>query len=192
MPHARQRPRSARNDSTGMLSYHFSSALQPGQAEPGRTRLRPAGTRATTTLRKLPMESPKRATATRIPVGHSSATAPSCATITRSGETRARACLLSWCRTSRGSPTLSGRRANFPVRGRRGRARPRPSARRTSARWPDGRSSTPPGILGARRARTRIDVSKDVFGFGFDSALPRNIERFVRTLRGEQGRAPCW
>src|SRR6266850_491251 len=36
IPHERHRPRSRRNDSTGMLSYHFSSALQPGQAEPGR------------------------------------------------------------------------------------------------------------------------------------------------------------
>src|SRR6185436_3317422 len=41
-----------------MLSYHAITAPQPGQAEPGRQMLRRSGTRAMTTLRKLPMSRP--------------------------------------------------------------------------------------------------------------------------------------
>src|SRR4030095_1759291 len=77
---ARQRPRRMRNDTTGMLSSHNSCALQRGQAERVRKRLRCSGTRTITTLRKLPMTRPKSPTATSIPADYPSATACSVAT----------------------------------------------------------------------------------------------------------------
>ena len=63
--HARQRPRSETNDSRGTLSCQAIAAPHPGQAEPGRTRLRPSGSRAITTFRKLPITSPAT---TKIPI----------------------------------------------------------------------------------------------------------------------------
>src|SRR5215470_9891481 len=61
--HARHRPRSKANDTTGMLSYQPISAPQPGQADRGAQRLRRSGRRAMTTLRKLPSTRPNTTTA---------------------------------------------------------------------------------------------------------------------------------
>ena len=41
-----------------MLSYQGIGAPQAGQADPGYTRLRPSGSRAITTFKKLPMTKP--------------------------------------------------------------------------------------------------------------------------------------
>src|SRR5262249_43285115 len=62
--HVRHRPRSSANESRGMLSYHVIGAPQPGHAERGAHRLRRSGSRAMTTLRKLPNTSPNAMTAT--------------------------------------------------------------------------------------------------------------------------------
>src|SRR5262245_15104736 len=59
MRQARQRPLSATNETIGMLSYQASGVAQPGQAERGAHTLRPSGTRAITTFRKLPRTRPK-------------------------------------------------------------------------------------------------------------------------------------
>src|SRR3990167_131723 len=76
IPQVRQRPRSARNESTGTLSCHASAVPQPGHAEAGRHRLRPSGRRRITTLRKLPTASPRRPTVTAAPTGQASGASP--------------------------------------------------------------------------------------------------------------------
>jgi hypothetical protein len=53
-------PRSASHENTGMFSYQGNAWPHRGHFERGRTMLSPAGTRAITTLRKLPMQSPVR------------------------------------------------------------------------------------------------------------------------------------
>src|SRR5919198_1698932 len=57
-PQPRQRPRRTRYESTGTLSYHAIGVAQTRHAEPGLTIDRRSGTRAATTLRKLPIASP--------------------------------------------------------------------------------------------------------------------------------------
>src|SRR5579875_2090326 len=64
-PQARQRPRSARYETTGTLSYQRIGDPQRMQAEPGRTTERRSGTRAATTPRKLPSARPGRKTSGR-------------------------------------------------------------------------------------------------------------------------------
>src|SRR5438128_329138 len=57
-PQARQRPRSHRYETTGMLSRAASGVAHDMQAEAGRTTERRSGTRAATTFRKLPSARP--------------------------------------------------------------------------------------------------------------------------------------
>src|SRR5919198_5691132 len=62
-PQARQRPRSNKYETTGTLSRAATRVPQDMQAEAGRTIERRIGTRAATTLRKLPRARPgKKAT----------------------------------------------------------------------------------------------------------------------------------
>ena len=56
---ARHRARRASHDTIGMLSYQRMGAPHSGHADGGCTMLRSMGKRAITTLRKLPMISPK-------------------------------------------------------------------------------------------------------------------------------------
>src|SRR6185436_20372330 len=58
--HFRQRARSKTKERSGMLSYQAMGVAQRGHADRGLTMLRPAGTRAMTTLRKLPTQSPTK------------------------------------------------------------------------------------------------------------------------------------
>src|SRR5262245_50224247 len=62
---ARHRARRSKYDSTGRLSYQAIGVLQCGQRERGRTIDSPWGSRATTTLRKEPMQAPTPAAQTR-------------------------------------------------------------------------------------------------------------------------------
>src|SRR5579863_3701880 len=55
---ARQRPRRTRYDRIGMLSAARMGAPQLPQRDPGRTTDSPRGTRAMTTLKKLPQTAP--------------------------------------------------------------------------------------------------------------------------------------
>src|SRR3989441_6374292 len=57
-PQLRQRPRSRIQERSGMLSYQAMGLPQRGQRLPGETMLRRLGTRAITTLRKLPTTVP--------------------------------------------------------------------------------------------------------------------------------------
>src|SRR5919199_4889312 len=57
-PQARQRPRSNRYETTGMLSRAATRVPQDMQADAGRTIDRRSGTRAATTFRKLPSARP--------------------------------------------------------------------------------------------------------------------------------------
>src|SRR5919197_1213643 len=70
-PQARQRPRSHRYETTGLLSRAASDFPHDMQAEAGRTIERRSGTRAATTFRKLPRARPgkkaARASATTLP-----------------------------------------------------------------------------------------------------------------------------
>src|SRR4051794_10893794 len=58
VPQCRQRARRSAQETIGMLSYHASGVSHAMHAEPGCTIERRSGTRAATTLRKLPMASP--------------------------------------------------------------------------------------------------------------------------------------
>src|SRR3954452_1492431 len=58
VPQRRQRPRRSAQETIGMLSYHASGVSHAMHADPGCTTERRSGTRAATTLRKLPSASP--------------------------------------------------------------------------------------------------------------------------------------
>src|SRR5436190_7190215 len=58
VPQFRQRPRRTAHETIGMLSYHAIGASHSMHADPGCTMDRRTGTRAATTLRKLPKASP--------------------------------------------------------------------------------------------------------------------------------------
>ncbi len=62
VPQRRQRPRRTSHESTGMLSYQAIAARHSGHRERGRTIDSPAGTRAMTTFRKLPIVAPTTST----------------------------------------------------------------------------------------------------------------------------------
>src|SRR5260370_41790913 len=57
-PHFRHFARKRNQETRGMLSYQAMGFLQRGQRLPGETMLSPFGTRAITTLRKLPTVAP--------------------------------------------------------------------------------------------------------------------------------------
>src|ERR671914_2681525 len=57
-PQWRQRPRRTSHETSGTLSYQASVSPHDMHADAGLTTERPAGTRAATTLRKLPSASP--------------------------------------------------------------------------------------------------------------------------------------
>src|SRR5438874_13539960 len=65
-PQLRHFARRTSHETTGMLSYQAMRAPQRGQLDGGETMLRPFGTRAITTLRKLPRQAPTANTQTSI------------------------------------------------------------------------------------------------------------------------------
>src|SRR5438045_1896768 len=63
-PQARQRPRSASHETTGMLSYGLTGAPHDGQRDGGCASDSPRGSRYATTFRNDPMIRPPRAAST--------------------------------------------------------------------------------------------------------------------------------
>src|SRR5205814_5349384 len=95
---------------TGMLSYQAMRAPQRGQFDGGETMLPPLGTRAITTLRKLPRQAPTTNTDTSIKRANAAA-------------------LMRW---ERAPPAAPARRTGSPASGD---AAPPRRARRRTRRW---------------------------------------------------------
>src|SRR6185295_1088247 len=141
MPHARQRPRKAAKETSGTLSCQAIALPQPGHAEPGRHTLRPSGTRAMTTFRKLPINRPATTNAATIMISAApSGNAPggrkagrrecSDQTASTSGAGRA-AVAVGGCRVTRGAELeRTGGRRIVAIRG----AATRPAGRQRRQR----------------------------------------------------------
>src|SRR6202171_3844926 len=192
-PQLRQRARSRIQESTGMLSYQAIGLPQRGHRLPGETMLRPFGTRAITTLRKLPTTAPTAKTQS----------------VNATGRPRARSCI--YCPTKRLPPSRGrGKRTALPATGGAASARPpsRPTTlppralraraprRETSVRWP-GRARArlvgkrqygapvAPEHAGAVLAELLDQVGRDVLDHQLDRPRPWRDQVRERPAIGE-------